>query len=211
MNPLSSSLFVIVLVGAALAGALQLRSPRAGRPAPVATISTGLAIAVPSTLQLLFPNILRVAMRDPDRFWAGEWWRLVTALFVQDGGVAGTIFNLVSLGIVGAVAEQLWGRARWLLIFFAGGAASQLFALAWQPCGAGNSVANFSLAGSVALLGLRSSGPPAQKVAATASLAAAVALVLCRDIHGPATALGAALGPGIGLLRPKSGGPRRRC
>lgn len=63
----------------------------------------------------------RPVCRDYSRFLAGEWWRLITPLFVQDGGVTGSLFNLVSLFLVGCVAERHWGSQRWLIIFFVGG------------------------------------------------------------------------------------------
>ena len=36
---------------------------------------------------------------------------------VQDGGVAGTVWNLVILAVVGVVAIRAWGSARGLIIF----------------------------------------------------------------------------------------------
>jgi rhomboid protease GluP len=118
---------------------------------PYATLLLMLAITVPTTLQFFFPIILQMFERDYARFLAGDWWRILTPLFVQDGGVSGSIFNLVSLLLVGIVAEKIWGSQRWLIIFFAGGILSEMIGFAWQPVGAGNSVANFGLAASIAV------------------------------------------------------------
>jgi membrane associated rhomboid family serine protease len=128
--------------------------------------------------------------RNYERFLAGEWWRLITALFVQDGGVSGSIFNLVSLLLVGIVAERLWGGQRWLIIFFIGGILSQLIGFAWQPIGAGNSVANFSLAASIAVLCLTFNTSQAVRITAILALGAGVILLFLEDIHGPAMMIG---------------------
>ncbi len=79
----------------------------------------------------------------------GDWWRTVTALFTQDGGVAGTVWNLTLLVMVGAVAEQLVSRPWWLAGYFGAGLAGELAGYAWQPVGAGNSVAICGLAGAI--------------------------------------------------------------
>jgi membrane associated rhomboid family serine protease len=150
-----------------------------------------LAIAIPTTLQFFFPTLLQLFERDYERFLAGDWWRLVTSLFVQDGGIGGSIFNLVSLILLGVVAEKLWGSRRWLVIFFTGGVLSQLIAFAWQPVGAGNSVANFSLAGSVAVLCLALKSSRVVRIAAILALGAGWTLLFLRDIHGPAMIFGA--------------------
>jgi membrane associated rhomboid family serine protease len=152
-----------------------------------------LAVAVPTTLQFFFPSVLTLFERDYMRFLAGDWWRLITPLFVQDGGISGSIFNLVSLLLVGSAAEQLWGSRRWLLIWFIGGVLSEIIAFAWQPVGAGNSVANFSLAASVAVLCLTRNSLRPARVAALLALGAGVSLLLLNDIHGAAAMLGAVI------------------
>jgi hypothetical protein len=40
-------------------------------------------------LQLVFPQLLTQSMRNTTHFLKGEWWRIITALFFQDGGWAG--------------------------------------------------------------------------------------------------------------------------
>jgi hypothetical protein len=96
----------------------------------------------------------------------------------------------VSLLLVGVTAERLWGSQRWLVIFFAGGLLSQLIAFAWQPIGAGNSVANFSLAGSVAVLCLALKASRVVQIAASLALGAGLILLFLKDIHGPAMIFG---------------------
>jgi len=107
--------------------------------------------------------------------------------------LSGSIFNLVSLLLVGSASEQLWGSRRWLIIWFIGGVLSEIIAFAWQPVGAGNSVANFSLAASVAVLCLTRNPLRPARIAALLALGAGVSLLLLNDIHGAAAMLGAVI------------------
>lgn len=63
---------------------------------------------------------------------AGEWWRLLTSCFVHIGAVH-LLANLFSLGMVGPLAEGLWGRKRFVVLFFASGIASSAAAAAINP------------------------------------------------------------------------------
>ena len=197
-----SILYMIGLYGGYLAGWLHLRIQRAKfvskqnqilSRAPYATLLVALSSAIPSLLQFFFPVLLHLFERDYARFLAGDWWRLVTPLFVQDGGIGGTVFNLVSLVLVGAVAEQFWDNQGWLMIFFGGGLLSQLIGFLWQPVGAGNSVANFSLAASLAVYCLIFNGSPTIRITAFLALGAGGILLLRKDIHGPAMLFGAVI------------------
>ena len=163
------------------------------KPLPIATFLLTLAIALPTTLQFFFPEVLVALRRDYMRFASGEWWRLVTPLFVQDAGIAGSVFNLVTLVLVGGVAERLWGRWRMLVIFFMGGIAGEVVAFSWQPLGAGNSVGNFSLAASIAVACLAQQPSKVVQIAALLALGADVLLVFLKDIHGAAAMAGALL------------------
>ena len=72
--------------------------------------------------------------------------------------MAGTISNLLFLVLVGAVAEQVVSRPRWLLCYFATGLVGEVAGYAWQPHGGGNSVAICGLAGAVAVALWRGDG-----------------------------------------------------
>jgi membrane associated rhomboid family serine protease len=120
------------------------------------TLTVFAVTAVPSLLQVPFPAVLTSLQRTP-AVRDGEWWRIGTSLLVQDGGWFGTFSNLLFLLVVGAVAEWVLPRWLWLVCYLAGGLTGQLFGLAWQPVGGGNSVAICGLAGALvaALLGAR--------------------------------------------------------
>lgn len=198
------NLFLNLLYGVGLftayfAGSMRTRLNAAKLPGnkvlgkrriPYLSLCMVMIIAIPSISGLIYPSVLKILGRDYTRFLSGEWWRLITSLFVQDGGVGGTIFNQVSLLFVGSVAERCWTSKQWLLIFFGGGIISQVIGFAWQPLGAGNSVANFSLAGSIAIVCLFSHPPRVVLVPVLLSLAVDVWLLFLRNIHGAAALIG---------------------
>jgi membrane associated rhomboid family serine protease len=195
MSILFPILYSIELFSAFTAGVIELRSQTdsPARKMPWMTLSLLLAIGVPSTLQIFFPQFELLLRRDAGRIVAGEWWRIITALFVQDGGVRGGVFNLWSLLLVGIVAERLWGGRRWLILFFVGGVLSELVAMKWKPVGAGNSVANFSLASSVVILSISRGRNPPKLIAASIAVGSGLCLLLLQDIHGAAVSIGAAI------------------
>ena len=89
-------LYVFGLYAAYIAGFLQRKNTVAAFRFPQAMVSLLLAMGIASTLQIFLPMLLTTLQRDPTRVLQGEWWRIITALFVQDGGIAGTVFNLLS-------------------------------------------------------------------------------------------------------------------
>jgi hypothetical protein len=199
---LIQSLLAIALTSAFIAGTRTLRESakpgpdlaRDARRTPWATAVLFVVIATLSVIQILDPALLLLLCRDASLIAAGEWWRLATSVLVQDGGVAGGSFNLLSLLLVGGVAEFLWGTRRWICIVVVGVLLAQTVARTWQPNGAGNSMINFSLAGAVCIACLARCQIRPALVAAFLALGAAGLLCLLRDIHGAAAACGAATG-----------------
>lgn len=115
---------------------------------PVVTAVVFVVTATTSVLGLLIPGMLEALQRTAQGLH-GDWWRTFTALFVQDGGVVGTLSNLAFLLVMGVLAEQVVGAWRWLVGYFGAGLAGELVGYAWQPRGAGNSVAICGLAGAL--------------------------------------------------------------
>jgi membrane associated rhomboid family serine protease len=115
---------------------------------PVVTAVVFVVTATTSVLGLLIPGVLEALQRTPQGLH-GEWWRTFTALLVQDGGVVGTLSNLAFLLVMGVVAEQVLEAWRWLVCYFGAGLVGELAGYAWQPRGAGNSVAICGLAGAL--------------------------------------------------------------
>jgi membrane associated rhomboid family serine protease len=62
----------------------------------------------------------------------GEWWRLVTSMFLH-GGFLHIALNMYSLYFVGSILEHVIGRWRFLLLYLASGVAGSAGALAWSP------------------------------------------------------------------------------
>lgn len=94
-------------------------------------------------------DLLARFQRDPARIADGEWYRLVTSLVFQDGGVAGAASNLLFLLVLGALVEIALGRRRWAALYVAGAAAGQAAGCAFGTVGAGNSIAVCGLAGGI--------------------------------------------------------------
>lgn len=117
---------------------------------PVLTAAVTTVTAAANIVQLTVPGVLERFERTPAGLH-GEWWRTLTSLFVQDGGIAGTASNLLFLVLVGTVAEQVLTRPRWLLHYFGVGVVSEFVGYLWQPVGGGNSIAICGLTGAVAL------------------------------------------------------------
>lgn len=59
-------------------------------------------------------------------------WRLVTGLFVH-GGLLHVALNMVALVQGGAIVERLFGRARYLALYFGAGITASVASVAWRP------------------------------------------------------------------------------
>ncbi len=189
---------------------IQSRVP----PGTAAFITIAVFVAA---IQEMHPEWLGLAERDPVALAAGQWWRVVTALFAFDDGPVqklGTVFAVLALGII---AERRIGTVEWLVIAFVSGLAGQIAGLWWQPFGATSSVAVAGLLGATAVWfawpkqragGAEAANVPRifarlgvsgealgwlARIVALAVLVLAVALLVVRDIHGPPIFVGAAL------------------
>jgi len=80
----------------------------------------------------------------------GEWWRMVTCLFVHVGGLH-LVCNATGMLILGRLAEDVFGSARMIAIFGVAGLAGALASYLASPAGvsAGASGAVFGLLGAV--------------------------------------------------------------
>jgi membrane associated rhomboid family serine protease len=80
----------------------------------------------------------------------GEWWRLVTCIFIHVGGVH-LVVNGIGLWMLGRLTEELFGGARTITIFAIAGLAGSLASYLASPVGisAGASGAIFGLLGAL--------------------------------------------------------------
>jgi len=67
-----------------------------------------------------------------ERVLAGEWWRLMSAMFLH-GGVDHILGNVIVLYIVGLACEHAFGGARTALVYFTSGVAGGLLSIAAGP------------------------------------------------------------------------------
>ncbi|MFE0026538.1 rhomboid family intramembrane serine protease [Amycolatopsis sp. NPDC059021] len=175
---------------------------------PVLTAVVFAVTALAGVAQLVSPGLYDHVRRDATAIDAGEWWRLVTGMFFQDGWALGLVFNLVVLAVFGVAAEQVFGRGRWLVLYFGCGLFGQTMSYLWlNPAGAGNSMCVAGLLGAlttaVLLAPSRFGIPVARRLWLGAFAVPALAVVdtLVHDNHGLPALLGMAL---AFLLLPRS-------
>lgn len=87
----------------------------------------------------------------------GEWWRLVTSIFVHLD-LFHLLFNGLALYYVGFAVERIFGPARMLLLFVGSGLLGSLASLAFEIDGGGASGALFGLIGAMSYFGHRRGG-----------------------------------------------------
>ena len=183
-----------ILLPALLAGRLQVL-PGSGRR-PFLTLVIAAIVALALAAQEVWPGLLPLVQRDAAAIGHGQVYRLFTALWFQDGWLAGGLFNLAILVLIGGLAEQVWPRWIWLALYFGIGLAIECLGLVWQSIGAGNSIAVFGLAGSL----LATVWDKGRAGIVLMSIGQLAIWWLCfrDDIHGAAALLGLVAGMVLG-------------
>ena len=69
------------------------------------------------------------ALYTPYVMQYGQWWRLITSMFLHFG-IDHLASNMISLGAIGPYAEWYYGRAGMLVLYFAGGISGNLLTIA---------------------------------------------------------------------------------
>jgi membrane associated rhomboid family serine protease len=201
-------LALTIMCAAQLLGQLGPRL-RAPRPAALALLAV---VAVPSLIELGWHGIYTALYRAPDQIKDHhEYWRLLTGSIVQDGGLEGTIFNLLVLFVIGTLAVYAWGLGRTIGLFVVGVIGFNLAATyAFASPGGGNSAATIFLATTmVALAAVRQRTVPAL-AAATVVVVAGAVLLAVNDAHGSPILAGLAIGAALALVgQDRAGNPRR--
>lgn len=201
---------VILLVGVSVADSRTgLTGPTMWRRPPASAIALWAAVAVMSAAQFAIHGWEEALRRDPTQIGHGQLWRLVTSIFVQDGGSAGTILNLAILAIVAVPAARYFGGATMWALFLGVGIALNVIGAAYGSVGAGNSGATLGL--TCALVGhtsgaaLRDRGLVAVRtlpLCVIPPIVGALAWALF-DYHGEAEVIGWLVGLTLGLILPQ--------
>ncbi|MFJ2770464.1 hypothetical protein [Streptomyces sp. NPDC087300] len=113
-NVTTAALMVLMFkAGLALLGPDSV--PRRRIPWAAAAV---LAVALAGVVtQLSWSGAMAALDADPDR---SGWWRVVTSVFMQNGGFLGGAWNIATLAVVSALAEWFWGGALMLGLLAAG-------------------------------------------------------------------------------------------
>jgi len=170
-------------------------------------LSAGVVLLVSTAVSLLAihsTRLLGALQRNPGDLDAGKFWKLTTPLFIQGDGWTGLGFNIPLFLLVAFVAERVYGRRRFLLMYFIPGIVGQWAGFAWDGAGGGNSVAIAGLVGGFFMLVLvhPKRVPRVALVMATLGLAAALVMALGREMHGPPVLAGAILGYALNRASP---------
>jgi membrane associated rhomboid family serine protease len=89
----------------------------------------------------------------------GDWWRLVTSMFLH-ANLVHIGFNMFALWVIGGPVETYLGRTRYLLLYFVSGLAGAAGALVWSPNApvVGASGAIFGILGAMLILEWQATG-----------------------------------------------------
>jgi hypothetical protein len=203
-NSTASIVVALVVLGAFVASAPRMLR-LSGRPVrvPVLAIVLVLVIGIPSIAQYAgLPWIGDALRREPAlTLDHGEWWRVLTSLLAQDGGLVAAIFGLVVVAV--AITFSTWIQETWLTlaIFLFCSIVLNLLAIGWGAVGGGTSFASDGTMLSVLALGLVMARNRIVMTAAFIAIAGGIVLVVLDDAHGVAILLGAAIGGAHGLVR----------
>lgn len=170
---------------------------------PIATILIVGMTALITGLQFAFPEVLADFRRNREALLAGEWWRVVTPLFVQSLGWPHACINGVGAVFLCPLAERFYGK-RILALYFVPGILGEIFAYQWNPDGAGSSLGLAGVSGGLFALTFFQPSEISRlaRMFAIVGLAGAVVMCFDQDIHGPPMLMGVLLASMMALLWP---------
>jgi membrane associated rhomboid family serine protease len=101
------------------------------RPRLVTNILIGLNVLV-FVISLLVPSVFAFGEQDNSLVLQGQIWRIFTAMFLHTG-ILHIGVNMLSLFFIGGVVEVMYGKWRYLLIYFLSGIIGGItFLLIWR-------------------------------------------------------------------------------
>jgi membrane associated rhomboid family serine protease len=110
----------------------------------------GMVLAGQTVMDFPIGEIIRWGANFGPLTLTGEWWRLLTCVFVH-GGLLHIAFNMWCLWSLGQLAESLYGRWTYAAVYLLCGIGASLSSLTWHPGSpsVGASGAIFGLAGAM--------------------------------------------------------------
>lgn len=140
---------------------------------------------------------------------AGEWWRLVTSMFLHFG-LLHLAFNMYALFLFGPILEQLYGHAEYALIYLLCGLGGSVLTVAASPMipAAGASGAIFGLFGLAFVVSRRRHlllGPQARAILSQVGILLVLNLFITFTVPGISWTGhlgGLAIGAALGILLP---------
>ncbi|MFF4249729.1 hypothetical protein ACFY1L_00770 [Streptomyces sp. NPDC001663] len=196
-NLTTAALMVLMFkCGLTLVGEDTLRR----RPIPWAAVGVTAVAVGGVVLQHSWSGAMDALDSDPRR---SGWWRVVTSVFMQNGGFFGAVWNIVTLAAMAALAQWFW-RGPLMLVLFAAGILlpehiDALFGETSRSTDprnfAGSSGATYFLAATLASALLLTTNDTRQRLLALCVPAAGLAMWLAQDNgHGLVSVYGFALG-----------------
>jgi rhomboid protease GluP len=110
----------------------------------------GMALAAENIMDFPVPELVRWGANLGAVTISGEWWRLLTNIFIH-AGIIHIAFNMWCLWSLGGLAESLYGRWTYGCIYLICGLGASLTSAGWHPYtpSVGASGAIFGLAGAL--------------------------------------------------------------
>jgi len=100
--------------------------------------------------------LIKLGAKYNPRLWMGEYWRLLTPLFLH-AGWEHFLFNSIALFQLGGLVEKIFGQRRFLAIYFAAGISGTVASVLFRPdsVAVGASGAIFGLLGALIYFSIR--------------------------------------------------------
>ncbi len=100
--------------------------------------------------------LIALGARDPYHMIMGDYWRLITAIFVH-ANLIHLLFNSLVLYDIGPTVEEMYGSARFLVLYLFAGVTGSMISFWWNPYATmvGASGALFGLIGVMIVYGYR--------------------------------------------------------
>ena len=92
----------------------------------------GMALAASSVMSFTGLDLVRWGANFGPYTLSGEWWRLLTSVFVH-GGIIHIAFNMWCLWNLGALCEALYGPETYAAIYLLCGVGGSLGSVIWNP------------------------------------------------------------------------------